>query len=394
MPDAVPFGVPGAVPARPRVAMVTPRYAPFVGGVETHVQEVSRRLIERGVAVSVLTIDETGRLPLAEVVDGVRVRRYPANAPGGFSTALRRDVISRAPSFDLVHVQGVHTALPALALDAARRSQLRSVLTFHTGGHSSRLRNAARDVQWQALRPLLRRVDRLVAVCEYEVDYFSRRTGLPLQRFALIRNGASPLPVDPDAARGFAGSPLIVCVARLERYKGQHRLIAAMPAVLARAPGARLVLVGSGPYADALREQAQRLGVLAQVEFAAFTPTERGQLGALLRQADVGALLSDYEAHPVAVLEGAALGLPTLVATGSGLTELISAGLAHGIAKDAAPAAIADSLLALARPGRAERSAVRLPTWDDTVDAIVELYRDVLAGSGFEGSGSASGGAA
>lgn len=357
--------------------MVTPRFAPLVGGIETHVLEVSRRLVERGVAVTVLTIDESGRLSPAETDGGVRIRRYPAVAPGGFSTALRRDLITTSESYDLVHVQGVHTALPVLAMDAARRAKLPSVLTFHTGGHSSRVRNAARDVQWRMLRPALRRVDRLVAVCEYEVGYFSRRTGVPLQRFSLIRNGASPLPVDAALVRPVSGAPLIACVARLERYKGQHRLIAAMPEVLRRAPGARLVLVGSGPYEQALRDQVVRLRLEQHVDFMSFSPAERGQLGALLQRADVHTLLSDYEAHPVAVMEAAALGVPTLVAAGSGLTELVSAGLADGIHRDTPPAAVAEALIATAARPRGSRGT-RLPTWDDTVDTLVDLYDTVL----------------
>jgi len=357
--------------------MVTPRFAPLVGGIETHVLEVSRRLVERGVAVTVMTIDESGKLSPSETLGGVKVRRYAATAPGGFSAALRRELIETSTSYDLVHVQGVHTALPAMALNAARRTKLPTVLTFHTGGHSSRIRNAARDAQWRVLRPSLRRVDRLVAVCEYEVGYFSRRTGVPLQRFSLIRNGASPLPVDDVLSRPFTGSPLFVCVARLERYKGQHRLIAAMPDVLRREPGARLVLVGDGPHKDALVGQVERLHLRDHVEFVSFSPAERGQLGALLKRANVHALLSDYEAHPVAVMEAVALGVPTLVASGSGLTELISGGLADGIDRDEDPAIVADALLATARHDRGDGN-LRLPTWDDTVDTLVSLYESVL----------------
>ena len=359
--------------------MVTPRFAPLVGGVETHVLEVSRRLAERGVAVTVLTIDETGAMPSSQTLHGVRVRRHRANTRGGVSTALRRDLLDLADEVDVVHVQGVHTALPVLALDAARRANLPTVLTFHTGGHSSRMRSAVRGLQWRTLRPALRRVDRLVAVCEYEVGYFSRRTGVPLTRFALIRNGATPLPVDADPGALPAGDPLIVCVARLERYKGQHRLVAAMPELLGRAPGARLVLVGAGPYASTLRGQIRELGIGRNVEIVAFAPHERGRLGALLRRADVSVLLSDYEAHPVAVMEAVALGVPTLVATGSGLTELVASGLVDGIDRTASPDEIATAVLDCASRGRRDYRDVQLPTWDDTVDTLVDLYSGMLA---------------
>src|SRR5947209_7705884 len=106
--------MPPALHARPRVAMVTPRFAPHVGGVETHVFEVSRRLAERGMGVTVMTIDDTGELSPSETVGGVRVRRFRASAPGGFSAALRRELITSAGDFDVMHIQGIHTALPMM----------------------------------------------------------------------------------------------------------------------------------------------------------------------------------------------------------------------------------------------------------------------------------------
>ncbi|MGO9332876.1 MAG: glycosyltransferase [Acidimicrobiales bacterium] len=43
-----------------------------------------------------------------------------------------------------------------------------------------------------------------------------------------------------------SGSPLVCSVARLERYKGHDRLIAAMPALLELAPDAHLAVIGRG----------------------------------------------------------------------------------------------------------------------------------------------------
>ena len=60
-------------------------------------------------------------------------------------------------------------------------------------------------------------------------------------------------------------------------------------------------------------------------------PTQRGGLGALLRSSDVVALLSDYEANPVAVMEALALGRKVVVADTSGLSELASEGLATAV---------------------------------------------------------------
>ena len=62
-----------------RVLLVTPRYFPFMGGIETHVHEVAQRMAATGVDVTVLTTDHSGKLPAREEVGQVTVRRARAS---------------------------------------------------------------------------------------------------------------------------------------------------------------------------------------------------------------------------------------------------------------------------------------------------------------------------
>lgn len=363
-----------------RVAMVTARYPPYLGGVETHVREVGRRIAAQGLDVTVLTTDLSGDLPPVEEDGPLSVHRFgawPRKADFYISPAIVSQI--RSGGYDLVHVQGVNNFLPPMALAAAQRAGIPTVLTFHTGGHTSRLRTMVRGAQWQALRPLLRRAKGLVAVCHFEVDTFSRRLGLEPGRIRLIRNGAEPLPVS-DVPPAISGSPLICSVARLERYKGHHRLIAAMPSLLARAPGAHLAIVGRGPYEPQLREMVARARLGGAVTFASFDPSERAALGALLRSSDVVALMSDYEANPVAVMEALALERKVLVADTSGLSELATEGLATAVPPDLAPDALARALLEVAAgPAPVVPS---LPNWDDCAAQLLALYEEILSPAG------------
>jgi glycosyltransferase involved in cell wall biosynthesis len=355
-----------------------------MGGIETHVHEVARRLGARGVDVTVHSTDLTGELPSDEPVDGYRLRRYPAWPRGRdyyLSPALTRAMCH--VEADVVHVQGVHTFVAPAALAGAKRAGVPSVLTFHTGGHSSRLRERIRGMQWRAIGPLVRGAAARVAVCQFEIDEFSRTLHLDPAEFRLIRNGSQPLPVDPDdAAISGAlptGDPLVLSIGRLEQYKGHHRVVAAMPALLREAPGARLVLVGSGPYEDELRALAASLGVAGAVSYRAFGPAERGALGALVARAGVVTLLSDYEAHPVAVMEALGLGRPVVAADTSGLHELGASGLVTLVPVDAGGEDVASALLREARANRWLAGPPSLPTWDDCTDALAELYREVAA---------------
>ncbi|MDI6640295.1 MAG: glycosyltransferase, partial [Methanocellales archaeon] len=64
-----------------KIAQVCPRYHPDIGGVETHVKEISERLVKRGFEVEVICTDPTGRLPKHEMINGVKVTRFRSIAP-------------------------------------------------------------------------------------------------------------------------------------------------------------------------------------------------------------------------------------------------------------------------------------------------------------------------
>ena len=361
-----------------RVAMVASRFLPLLGGIETHVDEVSRRMAARGLDVTVLTTDLQGRLPKHDRREGFEIRRFPAYPRSKdlrISPALSRAISSGA--FDVVHVQGVHTLLPPMALAAARRAGSPSVVTFHTGGHSSRLRTVVRGAQWRALGPALRRASALVAVSAYEAQLFAR----------ILRIDPARHPADSQRGRGSS---------RVGRRAGRvwlsaHLLGRTPGAVQGPPPGHRRHAGAAGDRtrgssgrgrprlirAAVARALAAHLGVEASVTFMAFDSGDRSELGALLHSCDVVALLSDYEAHPVAVVEALALGCKVVVAATSGLTELATEGLVTAVAPDARPATVASVIARVA--AEPAPTAPRLPTWDDCVDDLLELYAEIGA---------------
>ncbi len=356
--------------------MVASRFPPLLGGIETIVDESARRTAARGLDVTVLTTDLSGQLLPCEYREGFTIRRFrawPSWTDLHVSPNLAREIASGR--YDLVHVHGINTFVAPMALMASQRAGIPTVVCFHTGGNSSRLRTAVREPQWRAMRPLLRGSTALVASCAYEVEQFARRLKIDPKRIRLIRNGSEPLPVD-DSPPFVSGSPLISSVGRLERYKGHHRLIAAMPALLEMAPDARLVIVGRGPYERKLRRLVSRLRVEDVVAFTSFDSTERAGLGALVRSSDIVALLSDYEANPVAVMEAFALGRKVVLAATSGLTELASEGLATAVPPNILPDELARTLVRMA--AAPEPESLDLPTWDQNVDQFLRVYTDTV----------------
>ncbi len=357
-----------------RILIVTPRFLPSIGGVQMHVAEVARRIAKEGHDVTVLAADRSRRPPAGEDWNGValeRVRAWPRHGDAFFAPGIWRRV--RHGGWDIVHVQSYQTLVAPIAMAAARSARIPYVVTFHAGGHSSRLRSALGGLQLALLRPLLARAARLVVLTESETETYSRRLRLPRERFVLIPNGSDlpaprgPRPPRPDAAR------LIASIGRLERYKGHQHVIGALPGILRERPETRLWIAGAGPEHDRLAALATRLGVGARTEIRAVPAEQRAQMADELAGVDVAVLASEFETQPIAALEAASLGCRLVVADSPGLRELGEQGLARVVAHPADAAELARAVLAELDGPRTPRPT-GLVTWDDCAARLCALY--------------------
>lgn len=363
-----------------RILMVCPRYLPEAGGTEMHLHEVTHRLSAYGgFEITVLATDRSRRLPRQEVLEGISVLRVPAwprrrdyyLAPGIAAVISQR-------RWDLVHCQGIHTPVPLLAMISARRVGIPYLVTFHTGGHSSGLRNAIRTTQWRLAGLLLRNALALIAVSRFEAAVLTRHARLGDKPVIVIRNGGAL----PSPHAGTVAVPgRIVSSGRLERYKGHHRVIEALPHVIREVPDAHLLILGSGPYEHKLCKLARHLGVSDRVSIKHVAPADRQGMATALAESSVVAALSDYEAHPVAVMEALCVQRPVVGYDIAGIGELVAAGWVRGVPRGAPAAAVARELVkAMSSPSLVDHA--QLPSWDSCADQLAHIYQTVRDGIG------------
>ncbi|MFE9703774.1 glycosyltransferase [Streptomyces sp. NPDC005930] len=403
---------------RPRVLHLT---QPVDGGVARVVTDLTRAQLAAGLHVAVAC-------PGGELADRLRalgadVRHWPATRPPGPSLVpevrrLVRVIDDVRP--DLVHA---HSAKAGLAGRLAVRGRVPTVFQPHAwsfeavGGAPALL--ALGWERWAA-----RWAARTVCVSEAE-RVRGVRAGLP-GPWAVIPNGidlarfdaTAPAPeeedTDTDAPVAAPGAPadpadpadpavsadptvpagvrlrlgvgphapLVVCVGRLCRQKGQDLLLDAWESVLARVPGARLVLVGDGPDRARLAARAP-----ASVRFTGAV----ADAAAWYRAADLVVLPSRWEGMALAPLEAMACGRPVLVTDVDGAREgLPSALVPHCLVPPGDPAALADAAAALlldaplrASLGRRGRAHVRSAhDVRHTATAVAALYGELLTGVG------------
>ena len=116
----------------------------------------------------------------------------------------------------------------------------------------------------------------------------------------------------------------------------------------ARQIGARLIVMGSGPLAQPLREKANALGVATRVSW--HDPVPQATLQKYYAAADLTVLTSLREGMPNVVLESLACGTPVVsMAVGGAnevLTDPVAGRLVHGRSADSFAAACRDVLAA------------------------------------------------
>jgi glycogen synthase len=358
-----------------RILMITSRFAPLVGGTETHVKEVADRLDLRGHTVQIITGNPGSRLPAVDFIGSTsvtRVKSWPSKRDWQFAPDLFR-VIQKAEC-DLIHVQGCHTAFAPIAMLAAIRSKKPFVLSFHSGGHSSPVRRALRNLQWLLLAPLAKRARALIAVSDFEAGHFSRVLRLPRSRLSVVPNGSDFVATSRFLTATDAN--LILSVGRLEKYKGHQRAIKALPDILKRNPNAKLTIVGSGPYETTLRNLVRSLGLEASASIISIPSSDREALKTLFARAGVVVLLSDYEAHPVAIVEALSLGKSVVLTATSGLNAFRASSQVRYVPARADSRNIAETIVeAMENPTFAQPSSIT--TWNDCASAIEDIYRSL-----------------
>lgn len=363
-----------------RVLMVAARYLPDMGGTETHIDEVSRRLARTGnFEITVLATDRTRKRPRREVIDDVtilRVPAWPSNRDYYLAPGIGK-LVGQRHRWDLIHCQGIHTPVPVLAMLGAIRARTPYIVTFHTGGHTLRHRNALRAAQWRVLGPLLMRAATLVAVSRFEASTLSEQAHLKGKPITVIQNGGT-LPQPPADTQVTPGR--IVSCGRLERYKGHQRVIEALPDVIRRNPDAHLVIIGRGPYETELRGCAERHGVSDRVTIKQFPPADRQAMAVAMAEASVIAAMSDYEAHPVAVMEALSVGRPVVGYDIAGIGDLVADGLVKGVAPGSSASAVAEQLLH-AMSVSVPAVLPQLPTWDTSAEQLGHLYLSTVGRS-------------
>lgn len=380
--------IPAASP-RFKIAFIGQKGIPaHFGGIEFHVEELSRRLVQRGhrVSVYVRAWYTPGHLTTYEGVDLVHTPTIRSKHLDAFLHSLTSSVHALGQHYDIVHY---HALGPSFFAWMPRLRGQKVVVTIHAlDWQRLKWGRAARAFLKMTERTALYLPHASIAVSRALQAYFEGKYGSPIH---YVPNGVNIPPLTPPhlirEQYGLLGQDYVLYLGRLVPEKRVDWLIEAF----CRTPSP-LRLVIAGDDQDARGQTCYLQERAAGDRRVIFSGNVGGRIKEeLLSNALFYTTASSVEGLPIAVLEAMAHGQCCLISDIPPHREIIEHGR-NGLlfapdSSDTLAAALED-LIAQSNDYRsrlgqeARRKVNRQYTWESVADATEALYARVLAGSG------------
>jgi glycosyltransferase involved in cell wall biosynthesis len=277
----------------------------------------------------------------------------------------------RARAFDVVHALGVG-ALPAV-FAAHGRSRAVVVSPQSDPGPISVLRRLLNKPSGRASRALLEMADRIV--CSTASESLRLREIVPR---ASERMRVVPLGVDTASIR--LAEPLPGAAQVIVALSGpgrSHRIARVIASLADLGPRYELVVAGACSHPRLLRSEAAQFDVQDRVRLLG--SLDEPTLHRWLRTACVVVALSERWTSPRVVLGALAAGTPVVV---NEMAQHLD--VAHGesgitfVPGDVSPLALADVIAAAGRPSARAAVAPGLPTVEDEIAGLLEVYGELV----------------
>jgi glycosyltransferase involved in cell wall biosynthesis len=355
-----------------------------IGGAELQLGMLATRLAAAGWNPIVATMDDLHGTAPRLVEAGVEVVILPRAGRTGVDTisALARLVRKRRP-----HV------LHAWLFASNWRAAVTRLLVPDTRVLAS-IRGMEDDVgpmnliAYRALAPL---IDAILVNSRAVLARSAERTGIPREKYRLVRNGVELRGFDGELAKPVAfpwdsgPGPVVGYVGTLHSRKRAASLAPIAARVLSSVPGARFLVVGGGPEDAHLKEECARLGVADRFTLVGY----QDHVAPFLRRMSVLVHPSMNEGSSNSILEAMAAGIPVVAYAVSGNRETIAHGETGWLASDGDVDALAAAVSAILRDpdqgrrlGAAGRERIeRDYSVDAMVRATVAVYDEVHATS-------------
>ncbi|MCJ1289051.1 Phosphatidylinositol N-acetylglucosaminyltransferase gpi3 subunit [Xylographa carneopallida] len=330
------------------IAMVSDFFFPQPGGVESHIYQLSTKLIDRGHKVVIITHAYKGRTGVRYLTNGIKVYHVPflviyreSSFPTVFSFfPIFRNIVIRE-QIEIVHGHASLSSFCHEAILHGRTMGLRTVFTDHS---LFGFADAGSILTNKLLKFTLSDVDHVICVSHTCKENTVLRASLDPFMVSVIPNAVvaenfMPLQYDantktngsvskdgrshPPPTRHFGPNDIItiVVISRLFYNKGTDLLIAAIPRILALDPNVRFIIAGSGPKAIDLEQMLERRVLQDKVEMLG--PVRHEEVRNVMVRGQIYLHPSLTEAFGTVIVEAASCGLYVVCTRVGGIPEVL-----------------------------------------------------------------------
>ncbi|KAL9537656.1 Phosphatidylinositol N-acetylglucosaminyltransferase gpi3 subunit [Mucor bainieri] len=296
-----------------------------MGGVESHLYELSQRLIQRGHKVIMVTHAYGNRTGVRYLTNGLKVYYVPTKEIYSAATLptiygffpLFRNILIRE-SIQIVHGHGAFSSLCHEAIIHSKTMGLKAVFTDHSlfgfADASSILTN-------KLLKFSLSDVDHVICVSHTSKENTVLRAALSPRHVSVIPNAVVASQFLPDPTASDPNYITIVVISRLVYRKGVDLLIAIIPRICEMYKNVRFIIGGDGPKRIDLEQMREKHLLHDRVELLG--PIKHHEVRKVLIQGNIFLNTSLTEAFCIAIVEAACAGLFVVSTKVGGVPEVL-----------------------------------------------------------------------
>jgi glycosyltransferase involved in cell wall biosynthesis len=325
-----------------KILTVTPFFLPDVGGLSTHVQSINANLIKEGNDVTIIAPKHLG-IKIKEQnkifskiykMDSIYLPGWPYPTLRSMSIPIdlgsKIKSVIRNGNYDIIHIHGHHFPTSWIAINAAHRYGVTSVLTMHgmyalnpnVLGGKSIIENGLNKY---VFTKILSKTNGIIGLTEHITDY-AKQLGKDSTKYFTIPNGINTELFKKNLSKKMEyrkkynvdqNRKVVLFCGRFEKGKGIIEFAEAAKRIVKKSES-EVVIVGRG----ALGPQVKSIiGNSEHIHLFDWQPQE--QIHELYIASDVFILPSRFEALPLTIIEAMNAGLHVVYTLVGGVSEIL-----------------------------------------------------------------------
>ncbi|KAK9453137.1 hypothetical protein V1511DRAFT_505741 [Dipodascopsis uninucleata] len=307
------------------IAMVCDFFYPQPGGIESHIYQLSSKLISLGHSVIIITHAYKTRSGVRYLTHGLKVYYVPffvlyreSTFPSVFSFfPVLRDILIRE-EIDIVHGHASLSSLCHEAILHGRTMGLRTVFTEHSlfgfADPGSILGN-------KLLKFTLSDIGHVICVSHTCKENTVLRASLDPVMVSVIPNAVVASNFRPDPLKASSTHITIVVISRLYPNKGADLLTAVIPRICLQHPTVKFIIAGSGPREIDLEQMREKYQLQERVELVG--PIRHEDVRDVMCKGHIYLHPTLTEAFGTVLVEAASCGLLVVTTKVGGIPEVL-----------------------------------------------------------------------